>query len=81
MFNRGDKPANISINPKMLGLYDGDRTVRDLWRQKDVGTLTMHAKGRYTAEVPAHGVVLVKVYPGNSDKQYTDKVTYFNPEK
>lgn len=77
MFNRGDKPANISINPRMLGLYDGNRTVRDLWRQKDVGTLTDDpGKGRYTALVPAHGVVLVKVYPGNSDKQYTGKVTY-----
>jgi hypothetical protein len=61
----------------MLGLYDGNRTVRDLWRQKDVGTLTDDpGKGRYTALVPAHGVVLVKVYPGNSDKQYTGKVTY-----
>ena len=77
MFNRGNKPANISINPRMLGLYDGNRTVRDLWRQKDVGTLTDDpGKGRYTALVPAHGVVLVKVYPGNSDKQYTGKVTY-----
>lgn len=77
MFNRGNKPANISINPRMLGLYDGNRTIRDLWRQKDVGTLTDDpGKGRYTALVPAHGVVLVKVYPGNSDKQYTGKVTY-----
>lgn len=76
MFNRGEKPANISINPRMLGLYDGNRTVRDLWRQKDVGTLTDDRGERYTALVPAHGVVLVKVYPGNSDKQYTGKVTY-----
>ena len=71
-----NKSANISINPRMLGFYDGDRTVRDLWRQKDVGTLTMHEKGCYTAEMSAHGVMLVKVYPGNSDKQYTDKVRY-----
>ena len=81
MFNRGEKPANISINPRMLGLYDGDRTVRDLWRQKDVGTLTSDNGTRYTALVPAHGVVLVKVYPGNTDKQYDGKVTYIADKK
>ena len=76
MFNRGNKPANISINPRMLGLYDGNRIVRDLWRQKDVGTLTDDRGERYTALVPAHGVVLVKVYPGNSEKRYDGKVSY-----
>ena len=61
----------------MLGLYDGTRTVRDLWRQKDVGHLTDdEGKGRFSTEVAPHGVALLKVYPGNSDKRYTNKVTY-----
>jgi alpha-galactosidase len=81
MFNRGEKAVNISINPRMLGLYDGDRIVRDLWRQKDVGTLTSDRGERFTTLVPAHGVALVKVSPGNSDKQYTGKVTYASSKK
>lgn len=81
MFNRGEEAANISINPRMLGLYDGDRIVRDLWRQKDVGTLTSDRGERFTTLVPAHGVALVKVSPGNSDKQYTGKVRYASSKK
>ena len=77
----GEEAANISINPRMLGLYDGDRIVRDLWRQKDVGTLTSDRGERFTTLVPAHGVALVKVSPGNSDKQYTGKVTYASSKK
>jgi alpha-galactosidase len=77
LFNKSNKPVKISINPRMLGLYDGTRTVRDLWRQKDVGHLTDDTgKGRFTTEVAPHGVALLKVYPGNSDKRYTNKVTY-----
>ena len=35
----------------------GKQTVRDLWRQKDVGVF----EGRYAAPVGRHGVVLVRV--------------------
>ncbi len=37
----------------------GRQAVRDLWRQKDVGTF----EGRYAAPVGRHGVVLVKLAP------------------
>ena len=77
MFNCGETDVKMSINPKMLGLYDGDRTVRDLWRQKDVGSLVMN-NGAYTATVAPHGVHLVRVYPGNSETRYVGKVTYAN---
>ena len=33
-------------------------------------------KGRYTTEVAPHGVALLKVYPGNTNKRYNGKVTY-----
>jgi len=37
----------------------GKQVVRDLWRQKDVGTMD----GQYEPLVPRHGVVLVKITP------------------
>jgi alpha-galactosidase len=33
--------------------------VRDLWRHADLGTFTDH----FSATVPAHGVVMVRVTP------------------
>jgi alpha-galactosidase len=33
--------------------------VRDLWAHKDLGKLT----GKFSAEVPGHGVVMVTVKP------------------
>ncbi len=45
----------ISLNLKDLGLNEA-RTVRDVWRQKDLGQFS-----EFTAEVPFHGVVLVKL--------------------
>ena len=38
---------------------DGKRTVRDLWRQKDVGAFD----AEFSTPVPRHGVVLVKISP------------------
>ena len=59
-FNREDYvPQDITLNFADIGL-DGQRcVVRDLWRQKDIGTF----KGSFTATVPIHGVVLVKIIP------------------
>ena len=37
----------------------GKQTVRDLWRQKDLGQF----EGRFSAAVPRHGVVLVRLTP------------------
>ena len=63
MFNKTAEPKEIGFIPKSLGLR-GDQTIRDLWRQKDLTTIP--AKERFDTMVPAHGVVLVKIYPGNS---------------
>ena len=37
--------------------------VRDVWRQKDVAEIT-NDRDRFDADVPPHGVVLVRVFPG-----------------
>ena len=56
LFNRGYKAAKVTVKWSDLGLA-GKQNVRDLWRQKDLGKF----KNEFTAEVPRHGVVLVKV--------------------
>ena len=58
LFNTGDKPATVSLDWKQAGLY-GKQNLRDLWRQKDLGIF----EGNYTAEIPFHGVLLLKVTP------------------
>jgi alpha-galactosidase len=58
LFNTGDNPAQITLNWKEAGLV-GKQTLRDLWRQKDLGIFDES----YTAEVPVHGVLLLKATP------------------
>ena len=41
-----------------LGLQ-GKRRCRDLWRQKDLGTLD----GQFSATVPGQGVLLIRLWP------------------
>jgi len=56
LFNRGDMPTNIAAKWSDLGI-NGKQTVRDLWRQKDLGEFD----GQFSADVGRHGVVLIKV--------------------
>ncbi|MEI6948641.1 hypothetical protein V9K67_15715 [Paraflavisolibacter sp. H34] len=56
-FNREDKPRTRSIDFASLGLK-GSAAVRDLWQHKDLGRQAF-----FTAEVPAHGCVVVKIVP------------------
>jgi alpha-galactosidase len=58
LFNRGRTTANVSVKWSDLGLT-GKQKVRDLWRQKDLGGY----KDGYHADIPKHGVVLVRVWP------------------
>jgi hypothetical protein len=55
-FNRGDAPADVAVQWSQLKLT-GPQSVRDLWRQKDIG---VQAAG-YTVNVAAHGAELFKV--------------------
>ena len=56
LFNRGDKKAEISADLNQLG-FTGKITVRDLWRQKDLGKFD----SQFNTMVASHGVVLVKI--------------------
>jgi alpha-galactosidase len=61
LFNRGDAPAQMSVRWDSLHLFAnlGGRTLsaRDLWQHSDVPV----AGDSFTAMVPKHGVVLLRV--------------------
>ena len=57
LFNRGDLfEADITVDWDTLGIK-GKHVVRDLWRQKDLSS----SSRKFTAKVPVHGVVLLKI--------------------
>jgi alpha-galactosidase len=56
LFNRGPVAAKVSARWADVGV-SGRRPVRDLWRQKDLGAF----EDAFTATVPRHGAVLVRV--------------------
>ncbi len=58
LFNRGESETKVTAKWSDLGI-NGKQLVRDLWRQKDIGSF----EGQFEASVPRHGVVLVKVAP------------------
>ncbi len=58
LFNRGLQKARVTAKWSDLGL-SGKQQVRDLWRQRDVGTFG----DQFETEVAAHGVVLVRIRP------------------
>ena len=68
LFNPGSDLAEVSIDWGTLGIK-GEQRVRDLWRQKDLG---IHAE-KFTAEVPSHGVVLVRLTPTSASQQLSAK--------
>ena len=58
LFNTGETPSTVTLDWKKAGLI-GKQTLRDLWRQKDVGVFD----GSYVSQVPVHGVLLLKATP------------------
>jgi alpha-galactosidase len=59
LFNRFDyAPQTVTVKLADLKI-NSSAAVRDLWRQKDLGTF----KGEFSTEVPVHGVVLIRVTP------------------
>jgi len=67
LFNRGDKPAEISFRWDSLHLGQGlgfggmrGPTVRDLWKHEDIPT----TGDTFTATVPPHGVVMIQTTSG-----------------
>ncbi|MGD0078218.1 MAG: putative Ig domain-containing protein [Sedimentisphaerales bacterium] len=58
LFNLGNEPNTVKITWEQLGI-SGKQNVRDLWRQKNIGTYT----DSFEAVVRPHGVILVKITP------------------
>jgi len=58
LFNLGAEKATITLHWADLGIH-GHQTVRDLWRQKNLGRFD----SEFSAPVASHGVVLVRVIP------------------
>lgn len=56
LFNRQRNTEQMTVNFAEIGITGG-ATVRDLWLRKDLGTFT----DKFTAYVPMHGVVLVRI--------------------
>lgn len=65
-FNRGSSIARGRLTWKSAGIR-GEQTVRDLWRQQDVGK----SGEEFVTDIAPHGVRLVKLYPGNSRERAT----------
>jgi alpha-galactosidase len=60
LLNRSPAPARISASWDDIG-YPAtlEASVRDLWSARDLGKIS----GGYSAEVPSHGVVMLRVKP------------------
>jgi alpha-galactosidase len=58
LFNTDWGPMPIRVNFRDIGV-SGSATVRDLWVRKNLGRFT----GSFTAQVPKHGVAMVKITP------------------
>ena len=61
--NRGRTPMDFTFTPSLLGLEEDEasaRTVRDLWKHKNVGVLG----SGYNATVGVHDVVAIRVGAG-----------------
>jgi alpha-galactosidase len=56
LFNRGNKTSEVTIRWDEINIGRRQR-VRDLWYQKDLGVF----KDKFSAEIPAKGVVMIKV--------------------
>lgn len=65
IFNRSDEEATIEEKLADIGI-DGSRSVRDLWRQREVGMLN-----QCSVRVGAHGAELFRIRRANSDVQST----------
>ena len=60
LFNRGAKAAELSVSWPEIGYPQSlSARVRDLWAGKNLGTMS----GKFSVEVPSHGVVMITVKP------------------
>jgi Alpha galactosidase A/Alpha galactosidase C-terminal beta sandwich domain/Secretion system C-terminal sorting domain len=71
LFNRSAAAASISVKWKELNLM-GPANVRDLWSHTDLGSMD----SSYTAIVPSHGVVMLKIIWGKTILQEVFEAEY-----
>ncbi len=57
LYNRGDQPAELSVSWESLGLAGKKLRARDLWKHQDITA----GGDSFSATVPTHGVVLLRV--------------------
>ena len=62
-FSHDPAPVKATLAWTVLGL-SGSQTVRDLWRQKDLGSFDR----QFSTDIPPHGVVLVRLIPAAAGK-------------
>ncbi|MBR5043111.1 MAG: alpha-galactosidase [Bacteroidales bacterium] len=70
LFNLKNEESKTGFCPRDLGLY-GTQTVRDLWRQQDVGQV--RDKERWEVKLPAHGCALYRISPGATEDRLEGK--------
>jgi alpha-galactosidase len=63
LFNRSEAAVDMTVSWSDLGLPSGAAAVRDLWNRTDRGIF----QDRFTANVPPHGVVFIKVVSGGGN--------------
>jgi alpha-galactosidase len=60
LFNRSAEERQMEVRWPEIGYTNSmDALVRDLWKHEDLGTF----QGAYSAAVPSHGVVMLKITP------------------
>jgi alpha-galactosidase len=62
LFNRASVPAAMTADWRRIGLGAKQARVRDLWTHRD----STGVGDRYTATVPSHGVVMLRVWPAGN---------------
>ena len=62
LFNIGEEPSTVTVTWEQAQVR-GPQRVRDLWRHKDLGVFS----DRFSAaDIPRHGVVVVRLFPAES---------------
>jgi alpha-galactosidase len=64
LFNLAAVPQDVSIAWEQVGIR-APRRVRDVWRQQDLAVPPQ----RFSAKVPRHGVVLIRVWPTTETRE------------
>jgi alpha-galactosidase len=78
LLNRGEYEANITVKWTYIGWINSIQAeVRDLWAHQDLGTY----EGFFTASVPPHDVVMLRITPqGSDDPAIINEICYNSGE-